>query len=233
MKYQKGTFITVPNIQKLQELPPAAQALFMWLCSYADNDGVCFPSRKKLAHNLHCSVRTIDAHLKILQELGFIEKTNRINNNEKQSNLYQLLIIGSENIAGGSAKSALGSAKNDTTPGAKSAHRTKSIITKPTELNTSEHSSQQISEVIFLFIELNKAAKGWYANKTQRAATNRLIEEYGFEKVCRVVQLLRIVNTKPFFPTITTPYQLEQKWSQLEAAFIRYKQDSSGAIATI
>lgn len=48
MKYEKGTFITVPNIQRLQELPPAAQALFMWLCAYADKDGRCYPSRAAL-----------------------------------------------------------------------------------------------------------------------------------------------------------------------------------------
>lgn len=93
------------------------------------------------------------------------------------------------------------------------------------EVDTSEQSSREIVQVIDAFIEWNKAAKTWYSNKTQRAAIHRLIEEYGTEMVCRVVTHLPQSNTKEFFPTITTPAQLEQKWSQLETTYQRYKQD--------
>lgn len=129
MKYKKGEFVTVPNRSHLHRLSSSAQSLFLWICIYADDDGVCYPSRSTLAKKMNCGVRTIDNYLKELVEEGFVVKTNREFNKEKQSNVYQIIVF-----EGGSADSALGSAKNDTTPSAESAHRTKSNITKPTEL---------------------------------------------------------------------------------------------------
>lgn len=95
MKYNKGTFVTVPNIESLDKLPPISQALFMWLCKYADEDGLCYPSRKKLASHLCSTVKTVDNHIKLLIDGGFISKTNRKkeNTNENTSNLYQVYLI--------------------------------------------------------------------------------------------------------------------------------------------
>lgn len=95
MKYKPGTFILVPNIERLDVLPAIAQALFMWLCKYSDDDGICYPSRRKLAGHLSCDVRTIDKHMIFLEETGFILKTKRSkpNSKENMSNLYQLQII--------------------------------------------------------------------------------------------------------------------------------------------
>jgi len=92
MKYKKGTFIVVPNIDRLDVLHPTGQALFMWLCKYANDDGVCFPSRKKLAGHLSCDMRTIDRHIGFLVDLGFISKTTRQKKGTKtnMSNLYQI-----------------------------------------------------------------------------------------------------------------------------------------------
>lgn len=95
MRYQKGTFVTVPNIDSLDILPAAAQALFMWLCKYADDEGICFPSRKKLAGHLGTTMPTIDKHLLFLEETGFITKTLRKKkgSNENMSNLYQIELV--------------------------------------------------------------------------------------------------------------------------------------------
>lgn len=95
LKYQKGTFVVVPNIERLDVLPALAQALFLWLCKFADDDGICFPSRKKLAGLLHCDMRTVDKNIGFLIELGFITKTNRKKNSSKEfmSNLYQILLV--------------------------------------------------------------------------------------------------------------------------------------------
>lgn len=95
MKYEKGTFVIVPNLERLDVLPALGQALFVWLCKYADQDGICFPSRKKLAGHLSCDIRTIDKHLGFLEELGFISKTKRQKEGTKEnmSNLYQIQMI--------------------------------------------------------------------------------------------------------------------------------------------
>jgi hypothetical protein len=92
---------------------------------------------------------------------------------------------------------------------------------------TSEHSSQDVATVIDAFKDVNKANVQWYKNTTQRAAVHRLIETYSLELTLKVVAMLRASNTRAYFPTITTPVQLEQKWSQLEAAFHRYKLETN------
>jgi hypothetical protein len=128
MKYEKGSFITVPNREQLSRLKVGAQCLFMWLCAYADEHGCCFPSRSRLAKDLHCSVRSVDAYIETLVTEGFLVKEQRIKNNEKQSNHYQIMLVSS------GAEFAPPSAESARLPGAKSAHRTQSTsLTQSTE----------------------------------------------------------------------------------------------------
>lgn len=95
MKYKPGTFITVPNIKFLDGKPPAYQALFLWLCRYADEDGICFPSREKLALNLDMDVRSITRYIARMVEDGIITKTKRRKTGDvkNNSNLYQIMLI--------------------------------------------------------------------------------------------------------------------------------------------
>lgn len=70
------------------------------------------------------------------------------------------------------------------------------------------------------FESINPACKTMYGNKTQREAVAFLIETYTFDKVKTAVkQVLPLTNGQPFFPTITTPVQLQHKFAQLEAAW--------------
>jgi len=83
--------------------------------------------------------------------------------------------------------------------------------------------SQEIPDLIKLFEEVNPTCKTYYGNTTQRKACQFLFETYGFEKVARVIkEVLPKTNGKEFFPTITTPVQLKDKWSQLEANYRSY-----------
>jgi len=94
MKYKKGTFIVVPNTDSLRGKPTEFLAVFFWLCTYANENGTCFPSRKKLASDCGLSDRTVDKYLAQLVETNLIEKKKRKNKgtNEYTSNLYQILL---------------------------------------------------------------------------------------------------------------------------------------------
>jgi hypothetical protein len=239
MKYEKGTFITVPNIQRLQELPPTAQALFMWLCSYADKDGQCYPSRTVLAKNLHCAVRSVDAHLAHLIEAGFIEKHNRVQGNEKQSNLYQIMLVGSAKSArgsadfarGGSAESAPPSAKNSTTPRAKSAHRTKPVLTKPSELNTKATAlvGEQWNLLIDGFAPVNPMYTDFYRITTERNALQDLADRLGFDKLLATINHLEEITSQPYAPKITKPTELKRDIGKL-IAFYKQKQRNNAVV---
>lgn len=95
MKYKKGTFVIIPNMERLDLLPSTSQALYIWICKYSNDDGECFPSRSKLAKHVGCDIRTIDKHINFLIELGFMTKEIRHKKGSKEnmSNLYQLQLI--------------------------------------------------------------------------------------------------------------------------------------------
>lgn len=91
--------------------------------------------------------------------------------------------------------------------------------------NTSDVPSQDIVSVIDSFKEINQAFSKWYKNTTQRESITRLIKNQSLEKVLKVIKLLPQTNVIPYMPTITTPVQLEDKWSQLESALIKKKNE--------
>lgn len=89
-----------------------------------------------------------------------------------------------------------------------------------------------IPELIKSFEEINPACKKMYGNTTQRQACEDLIESYGFEKVKTTIEVvLPKVKGVPFFPTITTPCQLRDKWASLETAIIRYQSENKSKVA--
>lgn len=95
MKYTKGTFVVVPNKEYLKGKPSEMQTLYFWICSYANEDGQCFPSRTRLAKEVGCNVRTIDKYMKVLIDEGFIIKQIRKVEGGKQnlSNIYTLMLL--------------------------------------------------------------------------------------------------------------------------------------------
>lgn len=56
-----------------------------------------------------------------------------------------------------------------------------------------------------------------YGNKTQRKATQILIEKFGVEKVTNMAKFAVKIASQPFAPVITNPYQLKEKIGQLVA----------------
>lgn len=95
------------------------------------------------------------------------------------------------------------------------------------EKKDTETSSGDINVLIKMFEKLNPASKKFYGITTQRKACASLIETYGFERVCMVVQkTLPKTNGLQFFPVITTPLQLNDKWVALESAIRKYQSEN-------
>lgn len=229
MKYVKGDFILVPNKSVLTELSATAQTLFLWLCGYADDDGICFPSRATLANNLSCSSRTVDVYIKELVDKGVIKKVNRVSGNEKQSNLYQILIVEKE---GGRANSALPRAKNNTTPRANSAHRTitnRTITTQQAEQGSAEEfrivkdddekpiKPKKFDPTVVFVLFKKKYPLNWKTNVTERQAAENLYKERGIDQIEKALSFAGEYCHHPFCPKIHKPSDLDRKWAQLLA----------------
>lgn len=104
--------------------------------------------------------------------------------------------------------------------------RKKETITKETSnqgLQKENNMQNLIPEVIKLFEAVDPKNKTYYGNKTQRAACQFLLDEYGFEEVKKRVEVLPQTNGIQFFPNITTPCQLRDKWVQLENQVKRHQ----------
>ena len=54
-----------------------------------------------------------------------------------------------------------------------------------------------------------------FANKTERASADWLIEKYGLDKVLKAAKYAISIQGDKYSPTITTPYQLKEKMSAL------------------
>ena len=94
--------------------------------------------------------------------------------------------------------------------------------------NTSETSSQEIPLVIKSFEVLNPASKKFYGIPVQRKACSDLIEAYGLERVISVIEkTLPKTNGIQYFPTITTPLQLFDKWATLESKIKQYQSEKT------
>lgn len=93
-----------------------------------------------------------------------------------------------------------------------------------TNTNDSEPSSQEIPLIIKAFENINPACSKFYGNKTQRGACQSLIDDYGLDRILVIIEkTLPKTNGMEFFPTITTPVQLRDKFVQLESAIRKHQ----------
>ena len=101
-------------------------------------------------------------------------------------------------------------------------HKRKKDNTK----DIAETSSADIILLLDIFSSINPAVKRMYGNTTQRKACRDLIDTYGLERLKKIVlETLPKTNGLQYFPTITTPLQLLDKFTTLESAIKKYQSD--------
>ena len=92
--------------------------------------------------------------------------------------------------------------------------------------DNAEQSSADIVLLIDKFSILNPACKRMYGNTTQRKVCKLLIETYGLERLKKIItETLPKTNGLQYFPTITTPLQLQDKFIALESAIRKYQSE--------
>ncbi|MCF1437223.1 MAG: helix-turn-helix domain-containing protein [Shewanella sp.] len=78
---------------KAHDLNMSERMLVIALCSYANKDGKCWPTRKELARVTGGSLATVKRLLKVLEKKGYISIFQRQNEKgEFTSNLYHINI---------------------------------------------------------------------------------------------------------------------------------------------
>lgn len=80
------------------------------------------------------------------------------------------------------------------------------------------------ADILRAFEVVDPKNKTYYNNKSQREACEFLIVEYGFEQVVSVIASLPKTNKTSYFPKITSPYDLKEKWVKLVDSFHQRKE---------
>lgn len=90
---------------------------------------------------------------------------------------------------------------------------------------------KDIDSLISLFKDVNPSYQRLFGNKAQRAAADRLIKQYGFEKMASGVRALPEIINKKYAPRITSPYELERDLGKLVAFLNQEKQMKTNKVA--
>lgn len=90
--------------------------------------------------------------------------------------------------------------------------------------SASPEDSEKTARLIKAMENIDPKNKMNYGRKVQRDACKFLIEQYGFEKVLEVIDAIpQIKKTIAYFPSITTPLELQEKWVKAFDAVERHK----------
>lgn len=85
-----------------------------------------------------------------------------------------------------------------------------------------EKLAKDISEVIKAMEAVDAKNRLYYGNKTQRGACTFLLETYGKSAILSVIEgIPRARLSVPYFPSITTPCELRDKWVKIHEAVHR------------
>jgi hypothetical protein len=157
MKYKKDSFIVIPNKEAISGQKPDVQAVYFWICNFANKDGSCFPSVATLSKNSGVSRRRIFQCIQELETIGVITKETRKKGKENLTNVYQIMIVD----VGGGAGHALPSADGALGGSASHAQRTQlnSELNKPNK-EGDETSPSDVKVFIDFFFNASQKIQG-------------------------------------------------------------------------
>ncbi len=223
MKNNKSYYAIIPANVRYSDIPPNAKLLYGEITALSNEKGYCWASNKYFAELYKVKTQAVSLWVRQLKEKGFIHYEI------EQNNIRKIFIEGvyeksegwyTKNRKGGIRKIVKGVYENPE-------HNTTVNNTSNTTVNNSDETSQKTkkpkysslgADVLKAFEEVDKKNKTYYGNKTQRASTDFLIEEYGLKKVLEVIAILPQTNQIPYIPKINSPYELKEKWQKLSDA---------------
>ena len=189
----------------------------------------CIASNKTLAELVKTTPATIQNSLTKLEEKRFILRKFKDPAKKHRTEIIPLVVF--SRVSPTSDTDNLVSPTNDTISltndtGYHSQMTRRRIYNKKSKEEAETSSAGTLSsEVIKLMEAVDPKNKTYYANKTQRASAEFLVSQYGLGEVSKVIAVLPKTNKIKFFPTITSPYDLKEKWVKLRDELQKKKQE--------
>jgi hypothetical protein len=229
MKYEKGSFITVPNKEQMRTLSLGARAVFVELCDMSDDYGSCYPSRELLARRLgfaSSSLKSIDRFVAELVSAGFITKTARITPaGDNTSNMYQIMLLALPKSV--EVAPIQPPPSSQVTPTPSGWMTTGTVINSNSNQITGADELREAIEIVQdspkpdktykeVFRLFSKVPQGWMHHRAQIDAAKRLAAAPGgVEQVRRALEWHKENKDLAYMVKIHTPHEFEAKLPKL------------------
>ena len=208
-------------------------------------DGTCWTSQKTLAKQCGISINRLKKSLKYLLECKWIKqigvKKITTKGGEQEVNEYSVANLWKLNmgfyetkgvsredipitkgVSRDDQRGITAEAKGVSRDDDKEERREEERREEEQKSNATGVADNEIGDFINIFKENNPSYERLFGNKTERAASQRLLDKYK-EKAFDTAKFAVSVSGKPFAPVITTPYQLEKKLGDLMAYYYKEK----------
>lgn len=172
-------------------------------------EGQFITGRKELAKSSGIAESTIEDILKFLEKSGQIQ--------QQKTTKYRLItIINWKEHQQTNNKATTKQQQADTNKNDNNDKNEKNNINTGEETSQNNNYNSEIKEVIELFGLFNQNNYSWFKNKTQREDIKWLVEKYTLEKVKKAIYLTAFSFNDTFYPSISTPHELREKWSKMK-----------------
>lgn len=218
MKYDKDSYVVIPNKKTLKGEASTVQSVYFWICDHADAGGQCWPSIKTLALEAGCSERTVDASVKRLVELGILTKNNRFKDNEQQTNIYQINLISappSATIAPPLAQ-PLRTELNPILIQSNTSELEIRVVPEEKETEPRSKTKPKYPNARTAFSWFPRVEPSWGLNTTE-LKHGELLFLRGERQVKIALRFVAEHKGEEYFPTVTKPSDLERKWKDIVA----------------
>lgn len=224
MEKENPTYYSVipANVRYDKNLTANAKLLFAEITSLTSKEGYCWATNAYFASLYGVTERVISKWISSLVENGYL--INKLVYKKGTKSVEQRILT----IVNPPEQMFTPSRTNVHHPPEQMFQDNNTSNNIKYEYNTSEQARNDDSNLIPLVIKemevVDPKNKRFYSNKTQREACRFLIETYTFDVVIKVIKALPTMkSTVPFFPSITTPCELRDKWSKMKDAIDREK----------
>lgn len=211
--------------------------VYLSLCRHVNKDQECFPSIQLMADEHNVNRKTILKGIENLSKRNVIEvEKTRTKNGQWLNNSYilldksewdystsqvrvedtvQVLEKDTDHVPVVPIPSPCGGHDHVRVEDTKETHIQGNTY-KETHLSSkTAFCGQEVNEIIAMFEEVNPNFDELFKNKTERKATEYLLEKYGKEKTINTIRALPEIVTKRYAPKITKPSELKRDLGKL------------------
>ena len=210
-------FAVIPvSILENKSLSANAKLLYAEILALSKKSGLCYATNAYLGEILALSPRTIPDLLKELKGNGLV----MVDIERSKEGTYRNIRVSFFCEGGYRSMASRGIAKSR---GQKRNRQIEIDKENNTATPKSVAEANPINLLIDKFKEINPSYQRLFANKSQRAAIERLIKQHGADKVAAIIGFLPQIQGQKYAPVITKPTELEDKLAKLIAYKLKEK----------